>query len=72
MTREHHVIGRAPDWARKHHKFRHLDGSDASWRSVMRETEESRDWAEAFAFLCGSGITLMLVFAALVLMGWQP
>ena len=68
----HHVPGCAPDWARKHHEFRHLDGSDASWRSVLRETEDPRDLSEAFAFLCGSGLTLMLVFAVLVLIGWQP
>lgn len=72
MTREHHVAGRLPDWARRHHEFRHLDGSDAGWRSVMRETEEPRDWSEVFAFLCGSGLTLAAVFAVLVLTGWQP
>lgn len=72
MIREWHVIGRTPNWARKHHEFRHLDGSDASWRSVIRETEEPGDWAQVFAFLSGSGLTLLLVFATLVLLGWQP
>lgn len=78
MTREHFVAGRAPDWSRRHHLFRHLDGSDADWRSLL--TPDTRrqcvgdlaGWHDAYAFMLGSCTTVLGCLLLLELFGVTP
>lgn len=71
-TREHHTARHALDWSRRHHLFRHLDGSDADWRSVISDSGEPSNWTEACAFLKGAGITLLGTFILLLVFGIRP
>ena len=71
-TRDHYAARGAPDWARRHHLFRHLDGSDAGWRSVIKDEGEPGNWAEAYAFFSGSAVTLLGVFILLLVFGIRP
>lgn len=71
-ARYSHVTRRAPDWSRRHHLFRHLDGSDADWRSVTLDQGEPSNWAEIYAFFSGSAVTLLGVFILLLVFGIRP
>lgn len=71
-ARDHHAVGHAPDWSRRHHLFRHLDGSDADWRSVVKDEGEPGNWAEVYAFFSGSAVTLLGVFILLLIFGIRP
>lgn len=80
MTREHYN-GQAPDWSRKAHTFRHLDGSDADWRSAAavkhrpgnRRRVRDPDDRVAAIFTLGMGwgvLCSILAVQAARAMGW--
>ena len=71
-ARDSHLARCAPDWSRRHHLFRHLDGSDADWRSLLREDGEPGNWADVYAFFSGSAVTLLGVFILLLIFGVHP
>jgi len=71
-AREHHAVRCAPDWSRRHHLFRHLDGSNADWRSVISTSGEPSNWTDACTFLKGASMTLLGTFILLLIFGIHP
>ena len=51
MNREHYTPGKAPDWSRAHHAFRHFDGAQPTARKPRRRRNQYTPIVERGWFL---------------------